>query len=153
MLLTHEVYGSEGIRTDRATSPFGFRLGQMRSQDLVHNGGWYNGNGERLGWGDLSPKDLQRISEEIPEGESFFILSEQDSFWNFVENVGAFGFLCSTKPEVSKPGIEYVHKFARFCITHGKIVSFSRYPSEVGSTIVIGRDTSNQLLVQVVAPY
>jgi hypothetical protein len=81
MLLTHEVYGSEGIRADRKTSPFGFQMGQMRSHDLVHNGGWYNGNGERLGWGDLSPKDLQKISEEIPEGESFFILSEQDSFW------------------------------------------------------------------------
>lgn len=108
MLLTKELYGSEFSPTQEA--PFGLRCGQMRShRELGHNVGWYNAFGEKIGWGDLSGTDYERIMEEIPEDELFITLSEQDSFW-------AFGSL-SLKPRVdlnpSAPDQDYVARQAR----------------------------------------
>jgi len=42
---------------------FGICNGQMRSCDFVHNGGWYNKSGEKIGWGDLSPSDMKIKTE------------------------------------------------------------------------------------------
>lgn len=60
---------------------FGLENGQMRSgrTKLTHNGVWYNGKGEKLGWGDLGADDLKRISREIEEGERFIVVGEYKS--------------------------------------------------------------------------
>jgi len=73
---------------------------------LTHNSGWYNKSGEKLGWGDLSNKDMTRISRELKADEIFITLGEQDSHWQ------------TTRRSVSEsaPGVDYVIKYATYVI-------------------------------------
>lgn len=108
--LTKGMYGSQ---FERASRLFGLSCGQIRGKDFVHNGGWYNKQGEKLGWGDLNVE----IRRELEEGEMFIILGEQDSFWNFATTPGLLGHNWGTKPTIEAPGVEYVAAKARFIIT------------------------------------
>ncbi len=105
--LTKGMYGHEfGSTSDL----FGIRCGQMRGGELVHNGGWYNRLGEKLGWGDLSIEDMQRIASQLEEGELFIILGERDSYWDIHEEKG------DQKKDEHAPGVEYVTKKCRYII-------------------------------------
>jgi hypothetical protein len=107
---------------------FGLYCGQCRSDDFVHNGGWYNRAGEKLGWGDLSPQDFQRISDKLDDGELFIVLYESDSFWNFVtHNPGIIGSMCATKPTVGAPGVDYVAKKCCYIIASHQLYYVDRY--------------------------
>jgi hypothetical protein len=112
--LTKGLYGHQ---FERASNLFGLSCGQIRGKDFVHNGGWYNKLGEKLGWGDLSTDDFFRIRRELEEGEMFIILDESDSFWNFVTRPGLLGHNAVTKPDVEAPGVDYVAAHARYIIT------------------------------------
>lgn len=112
--LTKGLYGHQ---FEQASNLFGLSCGQIRGKDFVHNGGWYNKLGEKLGWGDLSVEDFQRIRRELEEGEMFIILGESDSFWNFVTRPGLLGHNAVTKPDVEAPGVDYVAAKARYIIT------------------------------------
>src|ERR1700686_2213735 len=107
--LTKGMYGDQFKRESRL---FGIACGQMRAAELVHNGGWYNKDGEKLGWGDLSLSDMDRIASELEEGELFVILGEQDSFWSFVYARG----LPNIGLEETAPGKAYVADKARFIV-------------------------------------
>lgn len=114
-LLQQNMYGSE---FNHKSKLFGLHCGQMRCEGkLVHNGGWYNRNGEKLGWGDLSTDDFLRIRRDLPETELFVVLHEQESFWKFVTQVGWIGSMCSTKPTVDAPGIDYVAEHCAFIVS------------------------------------
>ncbi len=71
--LTKQMY-----RSVNEIGPFGLIGSQMRSGAYIHNPGWYNGNGEFLGWGDLKVDDLQKIAAEIAEDEAFVVIDETD---------------------------------------------------------------------------
>jgi hypothetical protein len=87
----------------------GCKTGQMRQNEKVHNGGWYNATGEKIGWGDLNQDDIDRIAHRLPKDGVLFILGEQDSFWKFVtHNPGPIGDCCVTNAQEKNPGIEYV---------------------------------------------
>lgn len=103
--LTKGMYGHE---FKSQSNLFGLRCGQMRSGEMVHNGGWYNKVGEKLGWGDLSGDDFKKIYAELEDDEMFIILHESDSFWNFVTKPGLIGSMAQVKPDVNAPGVEYV---------------------------------------------
>lgn len=97
----------------------GIVSGQMRAREYIHNGGWYNVRGEKIGWGDLSTDDLEHIAE-VMKGNSeevFVVLSEQASFWNFVSSFGFTGASCETDGTEQNPGINYVANHARYAIT------------------------------------
>ena len=111
--------------TDMLTK-LGLRSGQLRADDFVHNGGWYNDRGEKLGWGDLSPSDVLRIVQSLEPGDAFYVLSEQDSFWNFVTALGPIGSLCATSPNVHAPGLPYVEEHARYLLLPNTIVYRTR---------------------------
>ncbi len=111
--LTKGMYGSQ---FERVSSLFGLSCGQIRGKDFVHNGGWYNKQGEKLGWGDLAVEDFQKIRRELEDGELFIILGEKDSFWNFTTTPGLLGHNCGTKPTIEAPGVDYVAAKARFII-------------------------------------
>lgn len=108
--LTKGMYGTE---FDQTSSLFGLRCGQMSSgqSKITHNSGWYNKRGEKLGWGDLSLGDFQRIADEIEEDELFIILNEQNSYWNFFKK----------KLPEDAPGVEYVATHSRFIIAAGQL--------------------------------
>lgn len=122
--LTKGMYGHE-FRSQ--SNLFGITCGQIRGRDFVHNGGWYNQQGEKLGWGDLSVEDFRRISAELEEGEMFVILCESDSFWAFVEKPGLIGSMAQVKPDVEAPGAEYVAQKAMYIIVRGELFFVARY--------------------------
>lgn len=110
------------IRTGQLYHPPGSRLVvQLRARDFVHNGGWYNAAGEKLGFGDLTVLDMLQIALEIDEGEMFIILPERASFWNFVSRPGVIGSMAQTMPDVDAPGVEYVAEHAMFAIVSDQI--------------------------------
>jgi hypothetical protein len=132
--LTKGMFGHE---FDRKNARFGIGAGQMRSQQVCHNAGWYNKKGEKLGWGDLSAEDMKTILADLQDGEMFIILSEQDSFWHFVTHNGGLGSLCTTKPEESAPGVDYVAANARFILVKGQAY-YACQPCEAPTTRDVG---------------
>lgn len=97
---------------------FGLSNGQFYHgyTELIHNGYWYNKHGERLGWGDLSVENFQRISEEIEDNELFIILSEHDGYRRIVRQ--SQGRETDT---LHAPGVKYVAEHAAFIITKNKL--------------------------------
>jgi hypothetical protein len=88
-------------------NPFFIKSGQLRVTEYRHNVGWYNKEGEKLGWGDLSRRDVTCISERIGN-DVFIIISEQASFWNFVTKIGNTGDDSEVSTDERNPGIPYV---------------------------------------------
>jgi hypothetical protein len=76
--LTKGIYGYE---TDRTKTPFGLLNGQVLADGIIDNAGWFNSNGEKLGYGDLSLESLRDIQKTIPKDEAFFVLSEYNTMW------------------------------------------------------------------------
>ncbi len=150
--LTKGVYGHE-FRP--ASNLFGLSCGQIRSKDFVHNGGWYNRAGEKLGWGDLSVDDFQRIYRELNDDELFIILGERDSFWNFVTRPGLIGSMAETEPTVEAPGVDYVAEKCRFIIGRNGLYLVDEYGSRKEDIVnidglpfrVLTCDTAKTLIV------
>lgn len=153
--LTKGLYGHEF----RSTSTlFGLRCGQMRggATKMAHNNGWYNKTGEKLGWGDLSAEDFQRIYRELENDELFIVLGEQDSFWNFVtHNPGIIGSMCATKPTADTPGVDYVAEKCRYIISRDGLHLVDDYGSRKESLVnlnglpfkVLTREAAKNLIV------
>ena len=134
---------------------FGIATGQKRSQsggELIHNGGWYDASGTKIGWGDLAECDLQKAASELKDGEKLIILGEQDSFWNFVKRPGIIGAMADVDtPTEQNPGMDYIKENARWIVVPGKIYNISRYGRELGEQEYNGlkftriKDTSSVL--------
>ena len=122
--LTLGMYGSEF----NAKHHYGLYCGQMNSGVKGHNAGWYNARGEKLGWGDLSEANVEKLMDRLPVGECFFVLSESDSYWDFVVDVGQFGWTAKTAPSEKFPGIEYVLKRACFVVVKHATIYVNDYP-------------------------
>jgi hypothetical protein len=112
MQLTKGMYGTEFNQT---SGLFGLRCGQMRNIG-THNSGWYNRAGEKIGFGDLTVGDFERIASELEDNDMFIVLKEDDSFWNFVTKPGLVGSMASTSPDVQAPGVDYVAEHAQYAI-------------------------------------
>jgi len=137
--LTKGMYGHEFSFGEGVSKLFGLGCGQMRGQDYVHNGGWYNAQGEKLGWGDLSIEDVQNIRDGLEKGEAFIVLGEHDSFWEHVEQIGTIGSLSTVKPTEAAPGVDFVLSKARIVIMPGKVYlpTHKHSPSKDGDTKVV----------------
>ena len=132
MRLTTGLYGHE---FRNASDLFGIRCGQMRADDTIHNGGWYNHLGQKLGWGDLSRDDLKRISQQLEPGEVFVVLPESASFWEFVKQPGLIGSMASVDRRTEQePGIDYVRKHASWIIVTGRVMRVHFYEQECKGT-------------------
>lgn len=125
--LTKGLFG-HGFRS--ASNLFGLRCGQLRGHDFVHNGGWYNRGGEKLGWGDLAPDDFLRISNELEDGELFIILYESDSFWNFVTRLGTVGSMAAVEPNMEAPGVDFVAEKCCYIVAKHRLYYVDRYGNE-----------------------
>lgn len=121
------VKGLFGNEFKNGSDLFGLHCGQMRGSSEVHNGGWYNGNGEKIGWGDLSKSDLNKISKGLKPDEVFIVLGEQDSFWKFVTRYGIIGAMCQVKPDEQEPGVDYVVEHARIAIFPNEVLNFGLF--------------------------
>lgn len=134
MLLTKGIYGSE---FSGKTGPLGMRCGQMRpNKGLRGNAGWYNHKGEKLGFGDISLSDLERIRKEIPAGEMFVIMGESDSYWNFYYSVGSHG---TEGLDEHNPGIDYVADKAVYAVTNEDLFLVTNSESHQNGMTVLKR--------------
>lgn len=114
----------------RPKPDFGLRNGQMRPRTTraVKNAGWYNRQGEKLGWGDLSMADMRRIAQSLRKGEMVILLSERDSFWAFVTKFsGGVGSECETANAEMAPGRAYVSSRCTHVISPRKIHVVERW--------------------------
>lgn len=105
----------------------GIVTGQIRAEDYVHNGGWYNGRGEKIGWGDLSRLDFKKIHDQmkLSPGEMFIVLGEHASFWNFVSmSREGGGSSASVDANEVNPGVEYIGFNARWLINSSGVFHF-----------------------------
>lgn len=140
--LTKGMYGScSGTHWQSVHGPskkFGLSYGQLRggSAKLTHNSGWYNKNGEKLGFGDLSSNDIKRIAREIAPDELFIVLGEKDSYWNFYHNG-------RINDDEGAPGIDYVAEHARFIIAKSEAFYVNRYQYCEGFTEYCGMRFKN----------
>lgn len=99
--------------------------GGIREDRIGHNTGIYNAFGDKLGWSDLSAQDFEAMRTRLPAGEPVFILSEKDSFWNFLrDHGGRTGY--ETKPEEKHPGSDYVIQHAIYLIYNGICYAIGR---------------------------
>lgn len=155
--LTKGMFGAD---YENKSGAFGLCNRQMRDDDIVHNGSWYNRRGEKLGWGDLDANDLRRIANELPEDEAFVILGESDSFWSFVTHYGPGGGLCRTKAEADAPGTEYVAGKCFMVVVRGRVISLTRDDARHGTegtlqfglaALFLNRETIRDLVVGAVA--
>jgi hypothetical protein len=128
MRLTQGLYGLEMASPKKDL--FGIYCGQYRNPSVSHNGGWYNSLGEKLGFGDLNQKDLDRIAAHLKPDEAFLVLSESDSFWKFVTHHGICGSMCATTPDEKNPGLDYVVENAVYAVLPGEIYKFNFYGEE-----------------------
>lgn len=103
--------GIYGIETNPKNTPFGLLNYQIRHDGLVSSAGWFNGRGEKLGSGDLTIKDLGRISKTILRTELFLVLTESDARWDIPKDLDS-----------SQPGIDYVIDNCIWVIGTGKIL-------------------------------
>lgn len=89
---------------------FGLYMGQVRHKEIVHNGTWYNGQGEKLGWGDLGAQDIIRISKELEAGELFITVREYPSYWGLPKDVDS-----------EAPGLAFCRENCTWIIKPGEI--------------------------------
>lgn len=91
VILTRLMYESREVRSKAPI--MGLVDGQMRPyhrvsladdvvrcNKLTHNSRWFNGKGQRLGYGDICACDVLRIAKEIVQDETFYILPESTFF-------------------------------------------------------------------------
>jgi hypothetical protein len=78
--LVKEMYMWKGKK--RPSTLFGISYGAVMPRDFrfAKNAGWYNKEGEELGFGDLSPQNIEKLKNELLPGELFIILYEEDSW-------------------------------------------------------------------------
>ncbi len=72
----------------------GFKYTKIGDMEIMNNvtitdpfitiSAWYDKNGNRIGLGELSLKDLKLISENLKYDELFIIVNIDDSFWCFI---------------------------------------------------------------------
>lgn len=142
---------------------FGLVCGQISVWRLIKNAGWYNAQGEKLGWGDLSCLNTVRIARELQSNEMFVILDEQDSYWRTVKSLGYFGAeAIQTETEVGVlderlgrpsgfgikdefaekfPGSDFIAQRAKFVITQNEIA----FPSDAGWHSTFSRGISRDI--------
>jgi hypothetical protein len=124
MKMTQGMFGTEfgfAEQFKEAIELFGLRTGQMGRGDVGHNAGWYNKEGEKLGFGDLDKSNIPKIQKALEPGQWFITLGEQDSFWRFVTSYGPIGSMCARSEDEKNPGQKYVAEHYIYAFTKDKV--------------------------------
>lgn len=125
------------------TSRFALKVGAKRSDDFIPRAQWFDCFGRKIGWGDLSMADLDRIKANLKDHEVFVVLNDTASFWDEIEKPGLLGWLGKAQKEHYFPGTEKIAHQCSYLIT--KDVFYIHDPHVANNeTIVelIGRESS-----------
>lgn len=92
--------------------PFELVLGQShKALAIIYQAGWFNKDGEKLGFGDLSGKDFNTIANGLEYDELFFVLDSKSA------DIGQCNEKNKTSLTVDYPGTEYVTKNASYVVS------------------------------------
>ena len=118
MQLTKGMFGTELNPVEH----FGLSCGLMYSSNtsIGHNAGWFNRDGERLGWGDISNWHVRRIQDQLEPTQFFIVLPEAKSFLDPLTHDAE-----GQNPSFSK---EYLTEFYRLAITRDMVYQPITYP-------------------------
>jgi hypothetical protein len=131
------------IKSEFKPERFSIIQGQIRNKEIVHNGGWYNALGEKLGWGDLDEKDVVTISQELKDNELFVVMPESDSYWKFVTFEGN---KINCDPKEQNPGIEYLCDHCYLVILPGKFHWVTTFDPDPPRSI--SRERSTEIIME-----
>ena len=93
---------------------FGLWAGQFSAKCLLADSAWFNKQGDLLGSGDITAKNIVRIQSELEDGEVFVLLPAHG--WVEREKL--------TNP--FSPGIDYICSRAVYAITPGLTYAINR---------------------------
>ncbi len=117
----------------RHNQQFGLSLDQMRCPWTVQNAGWFNGSGEKIGYGDLGPDDFRRITDEIDAFEVFLVLEEYQHRFNMPADL-----------DWAAPGIDYVLSNVHMVIARDMLILVEKREPVPKLTKILAGLTFNQ---------
>ena len=101
-----------------------FGLSNMQAvaskEKIIHNGGWYNNDCEKLGWGDLGVNHFEMIENQLVDREKFIILQEKESYRDFTKISDTNPSFMNVSADEQKPGVQYILENAFMIIVPGK---------------------------------
>lgn len=99
--------------------------GQMRRDDFIHNGRWFDSQGTYLGWGDLSRIDLLVIRARLLEVPAQFIVIDEMTASKLMYQTGPDGLR-----RERKHSLQELYEHAIFVVTPRRIAMRARVESE-----------------------
>lgn len=76
-MLQKGYFEDGAFRADRAKRFPGIcGAGAIFSDDLIHNGGWYNQLGEEIGWGDMNRNSMVAIADKLSGDDIIVVVTE-----------------------------------------------------------------------------
>ena len=123
MKLTKGIFSQQ---FDKTKTPFGLVNDQRRTDSIINSAVWFNIAGERLGSGDLSLKDMEKISSKIEPGEAFIVVGEGDAIWEIPDEANN-----------DAPGFDFLAKKMLWSITNQGIIRVRDYvcSSDLGEVV------------------
>ncbi len=108
------TYLDKAMFGDLNCHAFGLTNGQQKNQAVLHNAGWFNQDGEKLGYGDVTLTDIRNIHFGLAsDNECFAILSEKATGWNL-----------PTQLNSAEPGPDYIKANALWFVTTSGMYHF-----------------------------
>lgn len=93
------------------TKPFGLMLGQSHGPAaIIRLAGWFNKNGERLGFGDLNSENFAAIANGLQPGEFFVVLESYNA------DIAQYNKKHGTQLSNDAPGIEHIMQHAVYVV-------------------------------------
>lgn len=125
------------------TKRFALKVGAKRSDDFVPKAQWFNCWGRKIGWGDLSMADFDRIKANLKDHEVFVVLNDTASFWDQLEKPGLLGWLGVAKKEHYYPGTEKIAHQCSYLITQDAYYIHDPHVTDNETVVeLIGREAS-----------
>lgn len=112
---------------DRAPSHrFDLGDGQCLTDSFVHNGRWFNRQGQLLGYGDLSEHNLSTIADELEAGELFLVMREYDFCIDIKNRKGTYDWESLPTDERR----QYVYDHTTFLVAPGKVYEMGGFAQD-----------------------
>jgi hypothetical protein len=96
-------------------------IGQHHQEPVsgTRGSGWYDAEGRRIGWGDLTNPELERIAGSLRDDELFLVLHVEDAFYKFLRIL--VPDVSRRTPDEDRPGLDHIARNALFVIRKGRI--------------------------------
>jgi len=105
---------------------FGLGDAQCVADSFVHNGRWFNRQGQLLGYGDLSKQNLSTIADELKDGELFLVMREFDFCIDIKNRKDTYDW----ESLLANERQQYVYDYATFLVAPGKVYEMGGFAQD-----------------------